>query len=89
MNYLKAVFWDLPQLAKREYLQKFILENRNLERTYQWLLSRFLEYGRVVDTLEYFSLQEISSQIPKLKLTPYTKQKWERILEVYGKPERK
>jgi cephalosporin-C deacetylase-like acetyl esterase len=60
MNYLKAVFWDYPQLTNREQLLKFIQESKKSKKVYRWLLKRFLEHARVVDTLEYFSLQEIA-----------------------------
>jgi hypothetical protein len=46
---------------------------------------RFLEYGRVVDTLKYFTINEIAENIPKLKLTSYTLEKWKRMIELYGK----
>jgi hypothetical protein len=52
--------------------------------SYLWILKRFLEYGRVVDTISYFKIDEISKQLPKLWLTPYTYKKWKRIIEVYG-----
>lgn len=85
MNYLKAIFWDYPSLTDSENLKKFIQEHSNSERIYMWLLKRFLEYGRVVDTLEYFPIKIISEQIPGIKLTPYSLKKWKRMIEVYGK----
>jgi len=88
MNYLKAVFWDYPQFIDSENLQKFIQETKNF-RLYLWILKRFLEYGRIVDTLNYFPIQEISKQLPNLNLAPYTLKKWKRIIEVYGKSQRK
>lgn len=84
MNFLKTVFWDYPQLTERDSLRTFIRENRNSEEIYSWLLMRFLEFGRVVDAFEYFPIREISNQLPKLKLSPYTRKKWKRIIEVYG-----
>ncbi len=47
---------------------------------------RFLEYGRVVDILGYFKIEEIDEYLPKLKLTPYALKKWKRLIEVYGNP---
>ncbi len=88
MNYLKAVFWDYPQFTNSKNLRKFLQENKNF-RVYLWALNRFLEYGRIVDTLNYFQIKEISEQLPKLKLTPYTFKKWKRIIEVYGRSHRK
>ncbi|MFW6124452.1 MAG: hypothetical protein ACOC5G_04455 [Acidobacteriota bacterium] len=52
-------------------------------------MKRFLENARVVDTLEYFSLQEIADMFPEIRLSPYSKKKWKRIIEVYGKTQRK
>lgn len=85
MNYLDAVFWDYPQLKNHRNLQKFIKENKKSKKIYIWLMRRFLEYGRVVDTLKYFSLQEIDRFLPEIKLSPYSYKKWKRIVEVYGK----
>ena len=84
MNYLKAVFWDYPRLTDPEYLHDFIKKNRDSARVYRWLLRRFLENGRVVDTFQYFPLTEIAAHISKLRLSPYSKKKWTRIIEFYG-----
>jgi hypothetical protein len=48
------------------------------------LLVRFLEYARVVDTLKFFAMEEIAGQLSELKLRPYTRKKWKRMVEVYG-----
>jgi len=88
MNYLNAVFWDYPQFTNENYLKNIIQESKD-DTLYLWILSRFLEYGRVVDTLNYFSIDEISKNISKLKLRPYTQKKWKRMIEVYGKTDRK
>lgn len=48
-----------------------------------------MEHARVVDTLEYFSLQEIADILPEIRLTPYSSKKWKRIIEVYEKTQRK
>ena len=83
INCLKAVFWDYPELVNDEYLKKILEEGNDEIR--DWILTRFMEHGRVVDTLRFFSLKIISERISRLRLTPYTKKKWSRILEVYGK----
>ncbi|MBU0566705.1 hypothetical protein KKC52_01470 [bacterium] len=88
MNYLKAVFWDYPRWTDVDNLKKTLLENKN-NRIYLWILNRFLEYGRVVDTISYFKIDEISKHLPELKLTPYTDKKWKRIIEVYGPSQRR
>lgn len=89
MNHLEAVFWDYPQLKNEKNLKKFIKKSKKSKKIYTWVLKRFLENGRVVDTLEYFSLQEIADILPEIRLTPYSKKKWKRIIEVYGKTKRK
>ncbi len=83
MDYLKAVFWDYPQYAKRETLISILKEKSNVN-LYLWIMRRFLEYGRVVDILGYFRIEEITEYLQKLKLTPYTLKKWKRMIEVYG-----
>jgi len=88
MNYLKAAFWDYPEFADPEAIRAHLGEKDGggLRR---WLLARLLEHGRVVDTLEFFSLDTISRELPQLRLKPYTIRKWQRIVEVYGQPQGK
>jgi hypothetical protein len=47
-------------------------------------MTRFLEHGRVVDTLKYFTINEIKENLPNLKLNEYSLLKWKRIIEIYG-----
>ena len=82
MNYLNAVFWDYPEFTDPDTIRRHLLEQGN-HRLHRWLLKRFLEHGRVVDTLLYFPLDTISRELTRLKLTPYTYRKWKRIIEVY------
>jgi hypothetical protein len=84
MNYLKAVFWDNPQFAEEKSLRKH-LKQKQEKSLYMWIMYRFLEHGRVVDTLKYFTINEIAENIPKLSLTSYTLKKWKRMIELYGK----
>jgi hypothetical protein len=82
MNYLKAIFWDYPQFTDEDYLLNSIkLANKD---RFNWILYRFLEYGRAIDTLKYFDLEKIKEKLDELKLKPYTKKKWKRLIEVYG-----
>ena len=85
MNYLKAAFGDYPQFTEEETLRSCLREQKDTS-LYSWLMSRFLEYARVVDTLKYFTIGEIAVQLPHLKLRPYTRKKWNRMVEVYGTP---
>lgn len=82
MNYLKAVFWDYPQFAEEESLRNSLNQNKSLR---MWIMSRFLEYGRVVDTFKYFTIDEIAEKLPQLKLSDYTLKKWRRMIDIYGK----
>jgi len=88
MNYLKAVFWDYPEFTNLHNLKKLIGDNKN-KSSYFWAMTRFLEHGRVVDTLHFFTIKEISGNIKKLKLSSYSAKKWRRLIEVYGTPGRK
>jgi hypothetical protein len=89
MNHLEAVFWDYPQLKNETNLKRFIKKSKKSKKSYSWVLRRFLENARVVDTLEYFSLREIADILPEIRLSPYSRKKWKRIIEVYGKTKRK
>jgi hypothetical protein len=85
MNYLKAAFWDYPQFTEEAALRSCLQERRDTS-LYFWLMRRFLEYARVVDTLKFFAIDEIAGQLSKLKLRPYTRKKWTRMVEIYGTP---
>jgi len=79
---LQAVFWDYPQFLDEDYLRVFLRRNVE-EQIYYWVMCRFLEHGRVVDTWRFFSLKEIAVNLHKLKLSPYNQRKWNRLWEVY------
>lgn len=83
MNYLNAVFWDYPELTNPDTLRQYLQEVGN-QSMHRWLLQRFLEHGRVVDTLRFFPLEMIAQELPGLKLRPYTYKKWKRMVEVYA-----
>ena len=85
MNYLNAVFWDYPDLKDAQALRERIRQEGKPQMR-QWILTRFLEYGRVVDTFSFFSLETIMQEFPQLHLTPYSARKWKRMIEVYGPP---
>ena len=85
MNTLKSVFWDYPELTSEQHLRQVLAENRSGEdRTvYFWIMHRFLEHGRAVDAMQFFSLDEIAMHLSHLRLTQYTSTKWQRLVEVY------
>lgn len=86
-NSLKAVFWDYPVLTDEEAVREFV-ENAHRAKdydSYRWILSRFLERGRVVDVKKLFTWGEIRIALPHLKLTHYARKKWARMLEVYDR----
>jgi len=85
MNYLKAAFWDYPQFTEEVTIRSYLQERKG-STLYFWLMSRFLEYARVVDTMKFFTIGEIAAQLPHLKLRPYTRKKWTRMVEIYGTP---
>jgi len=83
---LKAVFWDYPDLAEEDKFSAFLRKRREMNDAWalEWALTRFLEHGRAVDAMKYFPLDEIRQVLPRLRLTAYTRKKWNRLLEVYG-----
>lgn len=84
MNFLRAVFWDYPQFCSEKNLKRKLKNSRGTD-IYLWIMRRFLEYGRVIDTLKYFSLEEINNYLAELKISSYTQKKWRRVIEVYKK----
>ena len=83
MNCLKAIFWDYPEFTNPAHLKETIRKVQN-EQMRLWFLKRFLEYGRVIDTWDYYSMEEISELFPVLRLSKSTSKKWKRMIEVYG-----
>jgi cephalosporin-C deacetylase-like acetyl esterase len=87
MNYLKAVFWDYPQFTDSSFLIKTLADKKK-EGIRDWILVRFFEHGRAVDTFRYFSLSELAEKINRVKLSAYSHRKWKRLIEIYANPER-
>lgn len=85
INYLKAVFWDYPQFAEEKYLNQALEKARGQgdREAYFWLMRKFLENARVVDTLRFFSIDEIAEHMQNLHLSLYNRKKWQRLIEVY------
>jgi hypothetical protein len=80
---LMAVFWDYPKFREEKYLRQFLKDKKG-KSAYYWVMNRFLEYGRVVDTFSFFNIDEISENLSKLKLSAHAFKKWKRMIEVYG-----
>ncbi|MCP5049264.1 MAG: hypothetical protein GY940_18990 [bacterium] len=80
---LNAVFWDLPKFKDEDYLRSFLKEQKD-KVPYYWAMTRFLKYGRVVDTFEFFNINEITENLNKLQLPESTLKQWKRMGEVFG-----
>lgn len=76
------MFLDYPELTNPQPLRQR-LQQAGKPQLRQWILTRFLEYGRVVDTFAFFSLETIMQEFSHLQLTLYTSKKWKRMIEVY------
>ncbi len=85
-NYLKAVFWDYPELCDQKAIEKALNEARMTgdNKTLHWIMARFLERGRVKDTALFFRPKEIETSLKFLKISGRAKKRWERLLDVYG-----
>jgi hypothetical protein len=81
---LNAVFWDLPKFKDESYLRNFLKEEKG-ETPYYWAMTRFLKYGRIVDTFEFFDIEEISQKLDELLLPENIYKQWKRMGEVFGK----
>ena len=80
---LMAVFWDYAKFREEKYLRQFLKDKKG-KSAYYWIMNRFLEYGRVVDTFSFFDIKEISENLFKLMLSSQSLKKWKRMIEVYG-----
>lgn len=86
-NPLKAVFWDFPEFAQEKQLKSYI-ERAKLNPSgdsLDWVLTRMLERGRVIEVKKLFSWDEIRAALPHLRLTPWALAKWRRIIEIYDR----
>ena len=63
---LNAVFWDLPKFKDENYLREFLKEQKG-KVPYYWAMKRFLQYGRIVDTFDFFDIKEISENLDKFR----------------------
>jgi prevent-host-death family protein len=84
-NPLKAVFWDYPNLTEEPALKAFLAEAKaNPESgSLDWAMTRLLERGRVVDVKKLFDWAEIRTALARVRLSPWARAKWNRMLEVY------
>lgn len=89
MNCLKGVFWDYPQFDTEEKVSQALSESKGQGdiQLYRWIMRRFLECCRVVDTLKLFPVRSMNEHFPVLRLRPDTRQKWDRLIEVYRAPQ--
>ena len=85
-NYLKAVFWDYPELCNPDNIKKTLNEARlgNKTEMTHWIMSRFLERARIKDTALFFRPKEIEASLNSLKISSRARKRWKRLLEVYG-----
>jgi hypothetical protein len=85
MNTLKSAFWEYPEFTDEKRLREVLEQCRATGdwKMFQWILRRFLEYARVVDTLRFFSFDEIAENLEKLRLSEYSLRKWQRLQKVY------
>lgn len=85
-NYLKAAFWDYPDLCDYEGVRNMLEKARdeNDIRTVHWIMSRLLERGRIIDTAFFLRPKELKKELAHIKLSPRARKRWERLLEVYG-----
>ena len=86
-NPLKAVFWDYPEFIEEKAVREYAEDARRSpdREALDWVLTRFLERGRVVDVRKFFDWAEIRSALPHLRLTPFARKKWARMLDVYDR----
>ncbi|MBW2023726.1 MAG: hypothetical protein JRI51_12995 [Deltaproteobacteria bacterium] len=82
-------FYYLHLPPEAEVALKEIVRSGWEDAIYRWVLKRFMEYGRVVDTFKFFSVNEIARALEDLPLSPYAKEKWHRMIEIYGRSNRR
>jgi hypothetical protein len=80
---LTAVFWDLPKFLDENYLRHFLSDQKG-KPPYDWAMTRFLIYGRIIDALSIFTIKEISENLDKLQIPAHSLKIWKRMVEVYG-----
>ena len=72
--------WDYDLTGDQVYA--ILRGNNEVEKL--WLTARILTHAKFEDVWQYLSLDYILKVFPKLRLSPKTKQAWERALNVWG-----
>jgi hypothetical protein len=80
---LESVFWDHPEFANEPGVRGFLAANPDTADRV-WMLTRFLEHGRFVDTVLFFTLGEIREKLPQVRISDVNRRKWARFLDVYA-----
>lgn len=72
--------WDYD--LTQDQILAILHGNNEVERL--WLIARIITHARFEDIWQYLTLEDIVNIFPKLRLTPKTKQDWQRALNVWG-----
>ena len=49
-----------------------------------WLMTRIITHAKFEDIWQYLTIEDIIKVFPKLRLSPKSKQNWQRALNVWG-----
>ncbi len=74
--------YDLSEAQIRE-----ILGQRGLSNEKRWLIGRILAEARFEDVMKYLTVKEIRKALPKVRLLPKVKERWEYAIQLWTKNE--
>lgn len=72
--------WDYD--LTEEQVKGIVRGKNDVER--RWILGRILTSARYDDVWKYVTIDDIVSELPKLRLRPGVEQAWRRALTVWG-----
>lgn len=72
--------WDYD--LTKDQIRSILHGDNEVEKL--WLTARILTHAKYEDIWQYLTLEDIIKVFPQLRLTPKTKQDWQRALNVWG-----
>lgn len=71
--------WDYD--LSEDDVRKILCGNNETER--QWMMGRILTSANFKDVWKYLTLEDIQTELPKLRFRPEIKKSWERAINVW------
>lgn len=71
--------YDISEIQVREILGQHGFSDQKL-----WLIARILAEARFEDVMQYLSIHDIEKALPKVRLLPKVKERWEYTIKLWA-----